>query len=248
LASVLAGALYPWQQRLAAKLRGRRRWVAAALTIGALLSFLVPAGVVSALLVKESVDAGRFMVATLQDRGVRGLIDKLPPPVDGYVKSALAHAPVKPEELERALREKADSQQDHAAQLVQRTLGRTLTIVLQIALFAIALFFLLLDGAQLVTWCEGASPLPEGQTLELLTEFRNVAVSVIVSSLATGLIQTVAALIGYLIAGVPRPWLFGIITFFMSFVPAIGAGGTSFVATLFLLATGKLGMAIFLGI
>jgi predicted PurR-regulated permease PerM len=55
-------------------------------------------------------------------------------------------------------------------------------------------------------------------------------------------------LIGYLIAGVPKPWLFAVVTFFMSFVPAIGAGGTSFVATLILLATGKIGMAIFLGI
>ena len=124
----------------------------------------------------------------------------------------------------------------------------TTTFLVQTALLVIALYFLLIDGLLLVAWCEDASPLRKGQTAELLCEFRSVTVSVIVSSLATGVIQTAVALIGYLIAGVPKPWFFAVVTFFMSFVPAIGAGGTSFVATVILLAMGKIGMAIFLGI
>ena len=122
------------------------------------------------------------------------------------------------------------------------------TYALQTAMLVIALYFLLIDGPRLAAWCEDASPLRDGQTTELLEEFRSVSVSVIVSSLATGVIQTIVALIGYLIAGVPKPWFFAVVKFFMSFVPEIGAGGTSFVATLILLAMGKIGWAIFLGV
>lgn len=248
LAAVLAGGLYPVQQRISALLRGRPKLSAFLLTAGTLLIVLAPTSVITTVLVKETVEGARFVVSTVQDSGVRGLIEKLPDPANRYLNAALAHAPIAPEELDKALRDKARTQQDKAGALVQGALSTTGAVVLQTALFAIALFFLLVDGELLVAWCEDASPLPEGQTLELLTEFRRVSVSVIVSSVATGAIQTVAALIGYWIAGVPNPWFFAIVTFFMSFVPAIGAGGTSFVAALLLLAKGKLGMAIFLGI
>ena len=166
------------------------------------------------------------------------LIDKLPPPMNRYAHDLLDKAPVEPKELDNAVREKVSAQQDKAGEYIQQALGITFTFAVQTALLVIALYFLLIDGVQLVAWCEDASPLREGQTTELLHEFKSVSVSVIVSSLATGVIQSVVALIGYLIAGVPKPWFFAVVTFFMSFVPAIGAGGTSFVATLILLAGG----------
>jgi predicted PurR-regulated permease PerM len=248
LAAVLAGALYPWQKRLAARLRGRSKLSAALLSICTVLVVLGPTAAVSVLLVQEAVEGGRFVVSAMQEGGVAGLMDKLPPPVNRYANDLLDKAPVEPEELDKAVRDKVKSQQGKAGEYIQLALGTTATFAVQTALLVIALFFLLVDGPRLFAWCQDASPLREGQTSELLLEFKSVSVSVIVSSLATGIIQTVVALIGYLIAGVPKPWFFAVVTFFMSFVPAIGAGGTSFVATLILLATGKIGMAIFLGI
>jgi predicted PurR-regulated permease PerM len=158
----------------------------------------------------------------------------------------LEMAPIEPDKLDDALMEKASEQKGRAGQTVRRALSATSQFALQAAMMIIAMFFMLADGPSLIAWCEGASPLKPGQTKELLREFRQVSVSVIVSSLATGLVQTVAALLGYLIAGVPHPWFFAVLTFFMSFIPAIGAGGVCVVAALFLLAQGKLGMAIFL--
>jgi len=248
LAAVLAGALYPWQQRLAARLRGRKKLTAALLSTCTVLLVLGPSAVVSTVLVQEAVGGVRFVASAMQEGGVVGLINKLPDPMNGYARAALEKGPVEPQELDKAVREKVSSQQDKAGEYIQRAFGITMTFLVQTALLVIALFFLLIDGPRLAAWCEEASPLREGQTSELLLEFKSVSVSVIVSSLATGVIQTAVALVGYLIAGVPKPWFFAVVTFFMSFVPAIGAGGTSFVATLILLAMGKIGMAIFLGI
>jgi predicted PurR-regulated permease PerM len=61
-------------------------------------------------------------------------------------------------------------------------------------------------------------------------------------------VQSLAALIGYLIARVPHPLFFATVTFFVSFVPAVGAGGTVLVASVLLLAMGHTWMALFLAI
>ena len=60
--------------------------------------------------------------------------------------------------------------------------------------------------------------------------------------------QAVAALIGYFIAGVPYPLFFGVVTFFVAFIPAIGAAGVCLFAALILLGLGKMWMALFLAI
>ena len=119
---------------------------------------------------------------------------------------------------------------------------------MQTVMMLIALFFFLVDGKALVAWIERVSPLEPGQTLEILREFRKVSASVLVSSLATAGVQALAALVGYLIAGVPHPFFFATVTFFLALIPAIGAGGACLAAALLLLAQGKIGMAIFLAI
>jgi predicted PurR-regulated permease PerM len=248
LAAVLAGMLYPWQRRLAGRLGGRGRLSAVLLSICTVVLVLGPTAAVSTVLVQETVAGGRFIASAMKEGGVTGLVGKLPPPMNRYARDVFEKAPFEPKEIDRALEDKLSAQQDKAGEYITRVLSLTATFLVQTALLVIALYFLLIDGPRLVAWCERASPLREGQTSELLREFNSVSRSVIVSSLATGVIQTVVALIGYLIAGVPKPWFVAVVTFFMSFVPAIGAGGTSFVATLVLLAMGKIGMAVFLGI
>ena len=112
----------------------------------------------------------------------------------------------------------------------------------------IALFFLLVDGGSLVNWVERVSPLARGQTTELLVEFRRVSGAVLISSLATAGVQAVAALVGFLITSVPHPIFFTTVTFFVAFIPAIGAGGMCLLAAILLLAMGHTWMALFLAL
>jgi predicted PurR-regulated permease PerM len=99
-----------------------------------------------------------------------------------------------------------------------------------------------------VDWLESVSPLKRGQTEEILREFRLVATAVLVSSVATAGVQSVAALVGYLIARVPVPFFFAAVTFFLALVPAIGAAVVCFIAAGLLLATGHPWAALFLAI
>ena len=60
--------------------------------------------------------------------------------------------------------------------------------------------------------------------------------------------QTVAALMGYLLARVPVPFFFAAVTFFLALIPAIGAAVVCFAAAGLLLVTGHQWMALFLAI
>jgi predicted PurR-regulated permease PerM len=101
-------------------------------------------------------------------------------------------------------------------------------------------------GDELVDWLDSVSPLGPGQTRELLAGFKKVSFAVIVSTVVTAAVQALAALGGFFIARVPNPIFFGLVTFFMAFIPAIGAGVVCLTAALLLFVTGHPYMAIFL--
>jgi predicted PurR-regulated permease PerM len=247
-ACVLAGTLYPIQVWLRKKLRNRPQTSAGMLCAVVLLALVAPFGGLAAFAVKESIDGARFIAKTVQSEGVQGLLDELPEPVRKLAEDLRRRFPLEEEDIDSAVQQQASAQSGKAARAVTGVLAATGSFVFQAALMTIALFFLLVDGPRLVAWLEKVSPLEEGQTTELLIEFRKVTGAVLISSLATAGVQSAAALLGYLVTGVPHPVFFTTVTFFVSFIPAIGAGGMCLAAALILIAMGKTWMALFLAI
>ncbi|MDB4988944.1 MAG: hypothetical protein JWN04_4122 [Myxococcaceae bacterium] len=247
-AAVIAAALYRWHERLTRLLKQRRSVSAAILCFFVLVAVVVPIGGIAAFAVNESVKGARFVAKTVQSDGMAGLLDQLPPPLRSGADAVLRRFPVDEHDLNDSLQEQAKAQGGKAARAVTGLLAASGDFVLQAGLMTIALFFLLVDGAPLVRWLEQVSPLEEGQTTELLVEFRKVTGSVLLGSLATSAVQAVSGLTGYLISGVPHPLFFTAVTFFMSFIPAAGAGAACLAAALLLFATGHTWMALFLAI
>jgi predicted PurR-regulated permease PerM len=247
-AAVLAGTLFPVQRRLSRALRNRSNTSAGLLCAAVLVALVAPVGGIAAFAVKEAIEGARFVVSTVQSDGMTGLVDELPGPMRSTVEKLLERFPIEEQDIDAAVQEQASAQSGRAARAVTGALAATGSFVLQATLMMIALFFLLVDGAALVSWIEGVAPLQRGQTIELLLEFRKVSGSVLISSLATSGVQAVAALIGYLITGVPHPIFFTTLTFFVSFIPAIGAGGMCLIAAILLLAMGKTWMALFIAV
>jgi predicted PurR-regulated permease PerM len=102
------------------------------------------------------------------------------------------------------------------------------------------------DGPKLVDWLNSALPLKRGQFPELMEEFRKVAVAVLLSTIATAGLQTLVAVVGYLIAGVPNTVFFALVTFVMAMIPAIGAASVVVLTAVLKLIGGETGWAIFL--
>jgi predicted PurR-regulated permease PerM len=142
--------------------------------------------------------------------------------------------------------EQAEGHGGEAASTVGKALVATGSFAFHAVMMLIALFFLLVRGDELVRWLDSVSPLRRGRTQELLTTFRRVSFAVIASAGVTAAVQAVAALIGFLIARVPSPWFFALVTFFVAFIPAIGAAAVCLFAALLLVVTGHPYMAVFL--
>ncbi|MFT3926172.1 MAG: AI-2E family transporter [Myxococcales bacterium] len=247
-AAVLAGALHPLQVRLVPRLRGRKDLSAGVLCLVVVLALLVPFGGIAAFVVRESVSGARFVVETINSEGVTGLIDQLPNGLHDLADDLLERFPIEEEEIDATLQEQASAQGGKAARAVTGALAATGSVLVQTVMMLIALFFLLIDGVNLVAWIEQVSPLAPGQTLELLREFRKVSVSVLASTIATAGVQAAAALLGYLVSSLPHPFFFATVTFFTAFIPAVGAGGMCLVGALWLFLQGKAFLAGFLAV
>jgi predicted PurR-regulated permease PerM len=248
LAAVLAGALYGTHKRMTRAFRGRANLSAGLICFGVIVALLLPLTGFTAFLITEATDGIRFIQETLRKEGVDGLIERLPGPTQKLANKAMERLPMEEEQLDETLQKQVSSQGGTAAKAVTGVVTATGSFAFQTAMMLIALFFLLVDGKQLVHWLESVSPLKHGQTSEILREFRLVVISVLASSAATAGVQTVAALIGYLIARVPVPFFFAAVTFFLALIPAIGAAVVCFAAAGLLLITGHQWMALFLAI
>lgn len=240
LAAVLAGALWPAHNRL-------RKWlrydgISAGVLV--LLVFLLLTGPLlwlTAFLVKEGIEAVRFVTETVKSDGMTGLIEQLP---DGLERAARWVAD-KLGGLEEAIKAAPSG---GAASVAASAVAATGSLVLQTALMLIALFFFLTQKEDLLKWVAEASPLRRGQTQELLAEFRRVSVAVLRSSALTALVQATAAFVGYLIARVPHPFFFAALTFFTALIPAVGAASVCLLAAALLYFGGHTVAAIFLAI
>ncbi len=244
VAAVLAGALMPWLERLAAALGGRRAPAAGLLTAGVLVAVVGPLSGVGAIIVPQMVAGFQWVRAALTSEGLAGLVRRVPEPVRPLAEQLRAALPAGLEHLQ----EHVTAEGGRAAAVLGNVLSATGSFLLRSVLMLIALYFLLLDGPALVQWLNGAIPLKRGQVSELLRDFRRVTVTVLVSTLLTTLIQTAIATVGFFIAGVPAVLFCAVVTFVLGLVPLVGASIVVLVIGLVHLAAGHVAGGIFLAV
>jgi predicted PurR-regulated permease PerM len=249
LAAVLAGVLWPIHHWLTGKLRGRQQLSAGLLVLATVLALVGPVTGFVAFAVDEAITGVAFVNETLRDQGLDGLVERAPGPVRPLLTDALAalreHAG---SDIRKQLQDQLNTQVSRVAGALGGALATTWRVVFNSTMMLIALFFLLVQGTELVAWLDRILPLGPGQTQELLQEFKKTSYAVVVSTLVTALVQALAALIGYLIARVPHPIFFAGLTFFGALIPAIGAAGFALAAAGLLLITGHPYLALFLAI
>ncbi|MEQ1891630.1 MAG: AI-2E family transporter [Planctomycetota bacterium] len=248
LATVLAVVLWPVGQKLAARLGNRPRTSALVVVLAVVLLLIAPVAAFSAFLVEEGSDGLKFIAELVRSEGMRELVEELPSPLAEWAGEALARVP---EHWEPSLWSRRSSEDIAAAGVktvaaVGVAARATGSLLFQVVMMLIALYFLLVNGDELVAWLDGVLPLPHRQTRELLAEFKAVSFAVVVSTVVTSSVQALAALLGFLIARVPYALFFAALTFFLAFIPAIGASSVSLLAALILFMTGHSYMALFL--
>jgi len=173
LAAVLAAALYPLYERLAKRLNGRRHVAAWIVTVTVVLLLVVPTFFLTFAVAREVVNGAKYVRETLRSEGVGGLVADLPPPAQSLARRVLDQVPKEDEQQITGV------QGTQAARAVGGVLQATSSALIQAGMMLIAFFFLLTDGPRLVDWVSANAPLPASHTRGLLTEFRQVSVSVL---------------------------------------------------------------------
>ena len=246
LAVVLGMVLWPFHQWLTARLRGRGALAAGVLVVLVIVLVLGPLVGLSAFLITETTQAVQFVSRTVQSEGTRGLIEKLPDTLERQLHRVLDLVELDAAELATSVQKQLAKAGGSAAAALGAAVSATGSLLFQGTMMVLALFFVLTNKVGLINWLDEASPLRRGQTTELFAEFVRVCKSIILSTAATALVQSVVALVGYFIAGVPHPFFFFAVTFFVAFIPALGAASVCVAAAGIRLLMGHPWAALFL--
>jgi predicted PurR-regulated permease PerM len=244
MAAVLAGVLEPLHAKLASRMRGRIRLAAAILVLAVVVVLVGPVVALAIFLLKEGNDALKFVADAVRGESVTRLVGKLPESLEKIVTEGLARLL----DVNQMLEKHIGAEGGKAAAAVWGAVSTTGSVVFGAAMMLIALYFLLVQGDELVSWLDDTLPLRRGQMRELLAEFKKVSFSVIASTVITAGVQALAAFIGFLISRVPHPIFFMAVSFFLALVPALGAPSVCLFAAGILYITGHPYLSLFLAV
>jgi predicted PurR-regulated permease PerM len=243
LAAVVATVTAPVVAALARRLGGHRGRAAAIVTLGIVVAVAGPLAAMVALIVGQATGAANWLARAVENDGSAGVVGRLPGWLQPYATRLAERLPHGAQEVEDAIRASLGS---GAFSTMGGVLQATGTALSHLLLFFVALFFLLSDGPALVEWIKRNLPLPPGKAGVILGYLRSVTNSVVISTLATSGLQALVALVGYAIAGVPSAFFFGLLTFFTSFIPAVGTMLVWLPLAALKLGTGHPGAGLFL--
>jgi predicted PurR-regulated permease PerM len=246
LAAVLAYATWPVYEWWLARLHNRTGAAATAMTLLLLLTLVTPFAVMGVSLADNAVELLHLL------RGV--LSQPLPPPPDWVNHIPLAGSYLRAKWLALAM-------SDEGALLTQLRTGlqhlplRDWAItagtvlghgVILISFSVLICFFFYRDGPAITARVQTVMERLTGHRAHALIQVTAGTVSRVVNGiLGTALAQSVLALFGFWIVGLPGPMLLGLLTFFLSIIP-LGTLVVWVPAVLWLYLQGQLGMAIFL--
>jgi predicted PurR-regulated permease PerM len=108
------------------------------------------------------------------------------------------------------------------------------------------LFFMLRDGRDMFARAQRLIPVPAEHREQLFTHLASVTRGVFYGIGLTAIVQGILVSIGFAIAGLPSPVVFGVLAAILALLPAGGAAIVWIPGVLYLGATGRWGMAIFL--
>ncbi len=246
-AAVIGIATFPLYEKLRRRFRGRDGAASAVMTLLVLLVIVLPAVGLVVLLAGEAANAYRYLESAAVSGGITGF------------ESLRAHPAVAPwigraDSLLQAL--DIDVGKDllpAAKQAVSSLLGfaRGLLANVFISLFnllmtLVILFFIYREGRRLQEEFWAALPIPDADKTALKSNLSRVLTAGVVGILGTCVIQGLLGGIGFWIAGLPSPVLFGSLMAVASLVPFVGTALFWVPGGIYLLLAGKTAKGIFL--
>jgi predicted PurR-regulated permease PerM len=246
-AAVLAFMLYPLQVRLARRMKSR------ALAAG-LITVLTPFFLLAPLSVLGVAFAGQVtrLIAYLRASPVTSygeVLDRLSKvPLIGrgvdWVRDNTAGGFA---QVQQWMTESAQSLLRSAAEVGGNVALGVFGTVVGFFMMLFMLFYFLRDGRAMLQGLTRLIPVEPARRTQLVNYLGDVTRAVVFGSTVTALLQGVIVGIGFALAGLPSPVVFGVLAAIAAFLPA-GASIVLLPAVLYLAVSGRWGAAIFLAV
>jgi len=245
LAGMIVVVVWPLHARL---LRLVRRKMPAALLSFAML-VLGLGGVATLIAVVVLPEIGRLS-SDLADAAQRGLIEQALsridlPTANAWIEDITGKPTDLGVELFGALQGTLGDAAGTVAGQVPALLQFTGMAFLQGLIFLLALGTFLVSGPDLVGWARRFAPLDPAHSDRLVEIFASFSRNVVAASLIGALSQGLVAGLGFVLAGVERALLFGVLSVAGALVPIVGPALIWLPVSLLLFSEGRMGTAIF---
>jgi predicted PurR-regulated permease PerM len=115
--------------------------------------------------------------------------------------------------------------------------------VMELFIFTLTLYYALENSSYLGDMVRRLTPLPDREFQDFHMATRGIFKGVILGSLLSAFSQGTLILLGYWLLGIPQPFLFGVLTAFLSIIPVLGTIPTGLGGCVFLILQGRYGAA-----
>jgi predicted PurR-regulated permease PerM len=137
----------------------------------------------------------------------------------------------------------------YATKAIQFIIGQVSSLVITTVVMVFLLYFMLISRKAMENYVYSLLPFNEGNKHAVTGEIQNMVRSNAIGIPLLAIIQGAIAIIGYWVAGVPSPFLFGIVTAFATIVPILGTGLVWFPLAVYLALVGNwvaaIGLAVY---
>jgi predicted PurR-regulated permease PerM len=248
-ALLLGSLLAPLNVRVAARVGGRMRLASAITLLAAVLLFILPVATVAGAVAAQAAQLLHRLDGQMPDvsRGLSLDLAHLPwlerglAWVDANTSISLAQLQGWLVEGSKRLLETLVSS---GSTFVMGALGTAVSFVLML----FVLFFVLRDGPAVTQQVVRMLPIENLRRARLLQHLADVTRAVFLGIGLTALVQGILVGVGFGIAGLPSPLVFGVVAVLVALIPMVGAALVWVPGALFLAARGEYGHAIFLAV
>ena len=218
LAAIFAGLGYPLFRRLVQTFRGRRPLAALATLLIGFFVLAAPLALVAYMVTVEAIRLTQNVRPWLteisrQPSTLAPLLDRLP--------FASALLPYREQLLEKT-GEWVSSAGGFIVQSLSNTTLGTVQAVFNVFILAYTVFFLLLDGPEILQTVRRFLPLREGERDLLLDKFVSVTRATLKGTLVIGAAQGSLAGLAFWVAGIDHAMFWGAIMVVLSVIPMLG--------------------------
>jgi predicted PurR-regulated permease PerM len=246
-AAIMALLLHPAQLRLTRQLGGRSNLAALALTLAVLLLFVGPLSALTLAFVAQAQELTAMVADMMQQLRGRSMTDLLAHPTLEKLLNLLQRTTsVTALELQGIALDSAKALLERLAGLGGSAFFGAVGTLLSFTVMMFILFFALRDGEPMARGMFAFVPLSGQRKQELAVRMAMVTRAVVLGTIVTAIVQGTLLGVGFAVAGLPAPVVFGVIGAVLSVVPF---GGTALVwvpGAAWLLVTGDFGHGLFL--